>query len=605
MKSTYAFFENDELTQLGTLMKRVGVLLIFLLPQGFILLLGQTQIGLDIDGEASGDFSGIFVALSDDGGRIAVGASRNDGNGDNSGHVRVYDLIGGAWTQVGSDIDGEAAGDQLGYSVSLSGDGSRLVAGGRLNGGTDPEAGHARVYELVGGVWTQIGSDLDGEAGGDQAGLAVALSSGGDRVAVGAFRNAGNGSAAGHVRVYELNLGSWTQLGSDLDGEAPGDESGVAVSISATGNRVAIGAPNNDGNGMGGGHARVFEWNGMSWNQMGADIDGAAAGDEFGRSVALSANGLRLAVGAPGNSGNGMGAGHVRIFDFTGGAWVQTGGDLEGENAGDRSGISVSLSSDGNRVVIGAINNGGAGAQAGHARIYEWNGSQWNQLGMDIDGETAGDISGQNVAFSGDGNRVGIGAPGNDQNGAAAGQARVFGLVGLPVGLTSFTKSIEDGEVQLYWTTSSEKDNRGFEVEHSVDGQSWRMLGFRRGSGTTTIPREYVYVHPSPKIGHNYYRLRQIDFDGRSAPSEALVVYFDAKPHSVQIGPNPVSNFLKVWNGRGMGRIYDSRGQLMLQQLLSFPNTEIDVASLPPGQYTLVVGEALQPRSWRRFVKGE
>ena len=70
--------------------------------------LGQ-QIGSDIDGEAAGDASGI-VSISDDGNVVAIGANGNDGNGDSSGHVRIYKNNSGTWQQIGSDIDGEAAG---------------------------------------------------------------------------------------------------------------------------------------------------------------------------------------------------------------------------------------------------------------------------------------------------------------------------------------------------------------------------------------------------------------------------------------------------------------------------------------------------------------
>ena len=95
-------------------------------------------MGADIDGEAASDAFGYSVSLSSDGLRLAVGAKDNDGNGSNSGHVRVYDWNAGtgAWVQVGADLDGEAAGDEFGNSVSLSADGSRLAAGGIYNGGT-------------------------------------------------------------------------------------------------------------------------------------------------------------------------------------------------------------------------------------------------------------------------------------------------------------------------------------------------------------------------------------------------------------------------------------------------------------------------------------
>ena len=105
-----------------------------------------TKVGQDIDGEAAGDYSGYSVSLSSDGSRIAIGARNDDGiNGADSGHVRVYDLIGNTWTQVGLDIDGEAIYDVSGHSVSLSSDGSRVAIGAPFNG---PDTGHVRVYEF-------------------------------------------------------------------------------------------------------------------------------------------------------------------------------------------------------------------------------------------------------------------------------------------------------------------------------------------------------------------------------------------------------------------------------------------------------------------------
>ncbi|NBT27856.1 MAG: hypothetical protein EBT09_15250, partial [Actinobacteria bacterium] len=72
------------------------------------------KLGKDIDGEAAGDNSGRSVSLSSDGLTVAIGAVGNDGNGDKSGHVRVYKYTAGIWIKMGSDIDGEAAGDNSG-----------------------------------------------------------------------------------------------------------------------------------------------------------------------------------------------------------------------------------------------------------------------------------------------------------------------------------------------------------------------------------------------------------------------------------------------------------------------------------------------------------
>ena len=107
----------------------------------------------------------------------------------------------------------------------------------------------------------------------------------------------------------------------------------------------------------------------------GADIDGAAADDYSGYSVSLSSDGTTVAIGALGNADNGSDSGHVRIYAWNSAtsAWEQQGADIDGEAADDWSGVSVSLSSDGTTVAIGApYNTGDNGSYSGHVRIYGW-----------------------------------------------------------------------------------------------------------------------------------------------------------------------------------------------------------------------------------------
>jgi Flp pilus assembly pilin Flp len=194
---------------------------------------------------------------------VAIGADGNDGTGSDAGHVRVYKNISGTWTQVGADIDGEAAGDNSGRSVSLSSDGSTVAIGAIYNDGTGSSAGHVRVYKNISGTWTQVGADIDGEAAADWSGYSVSLSSDGSTVAIGAYANDhsihnGGGSEAGHVRVYKNISGTWTQIVSDIDGEAADDQSGTSVSLSSDGSTVAIGAKYNDGTASSAGHVRVY-----------------------------------------------------------------------------------------------------------------------------------------------------------------------------------------------------------------------------------------------------------------------------------------------------------------------------------------------------------
>jgi len=96
--------------------------------------------GADIDGKASGDRSGISASLSDNGTILAIGANQN------GGHVRVFAWDGSVWSQIGADIDGEAAGDEFGFHLSISSDGSILVVGAPSNDGNGLNSGHVRVF---------------------------------------------------------------------------------------------------------------------------------------------------------------------------------------------------------------------------------------------------------------------------------------------------------------------------------------------------------------------------------------------------------------------------------------------------------------------------
>jgi Flp pilus assembly pilin Flp len=394
------------------------------------LSFSQTQIGDDIDGEAADDRSGYSVSLSSDGSTVAIGAFLNDGNGTNSGHVRVYENSSGVWTQIGADIDGEASFDQSGMSVSLSSDGSILAIGATCGNGCN-NPGYVRVYENVSGIWTQIGDNINGDVPFGASGWSVSLSLDGSIVAIGAPFKDGTGQDSGHVRVYENISGVWTQIGADIDGEATIDGSGYSVSLSSDGNIVAIGAPYNNGNGFNSGHVRVYENISGVWTQIGADIDGGAAEDYSGYSVSLSSDGSIVVIGAPSYDGNGSASGLVRVYENISGVWIQIGADIEVGAAGDRGGHSVSLSSDGSIIAIGAPNHGGNGVGSGLVRVFKNLSGVWTQLGTDIDGEAAGDRSGSSVGLSSDGSIVAIGAPFNDGNGSNSGHVRVYDLSSL------------------------------------------------------------------------------------------------------------------------------------------------------------------------------
>jgi hypothetical protein len=390
------------------------------------------QLGSDINGEAANDQSGYSVSLSSNGNILAIGAINNDGNGSNSGHVRVYFWNGSSWTQRGADINGEASNDNSGVSIDLSSDGNTLAIGATYNDGNGSNSGHVRVYTWNGSSWTQLGSDIDGEASNDFSGISVSLSSDGNTLAIGAAYNGGNGNNSGHVRVYVWNGSSWTQRGTDIDGEAANDNSGISVSLNTNGNILAIGASGNDSNT---GHVRIYTWNGSSWIQRGADINGEAIYNYSGASISLNRDGNIVAIGATFNEDNGIASGHVRVYAWNGSSWIQRGTDIDGEASYDYSGFSVSLNNEGNILAIGADNNDGNGTNSGHVRVYYWDGNSWTQRVNDIDGEASGDYSGTSVSLSNDGNILAIGARFNSNS---AGHVRIYNLVGPYVELSRY-----------------------------------------------------------------------------------------------------------------------------------------------------------------------
>ena len=159
-------------------------------------------MGADIDGEFADDQLGFSVAMNDLGNRIIAGSRNNDGRGSNSGHVRVFEYASGSWGQLGSDIDGRTANIYFGYSVDMNAAGDKIVASAPWD---YSQRGLTRVYSYSGGTWSQLGQNILGEANADYSGSGegsgLSMNDLGDKIVIGASQNDGGGSQSGHTRV--------------------------------------------------------------------------------------------------------------------------------------------------------------------------------------------------------------------------------------------------------------------------------------------------------------------------------------------------------------------------------------------------------------------
>jgi len=144
-----------------------------------------------------------------------------------------------------------------------------------------------------------------------------------------------------------------------------------------------------------------FDKSASDWVQVGQGILGASAGDNFGAEISLSGDGKILATGSV-QYETFTGYARVYRYDSDAGEWLQSGGDVVGEAENDRSASSLSLSSDGTKLCIGAWGNDSpSGTNSGHVRVFSFqtDSDEWVQVGDDIAGEARGDGSGWGKDF--------------------------------------------------------------------------------------------------------------------------------------------------------------------------------------------------------------
>ena len=406
--------------------KKVTTYILFLLIP-FLSFSQWEKLGNDIIGD-DGDKIGTInsMALDASGEILVVGSPFNSDNGAFSGIAKVYDWDGSDWL-LRSIFEGALPETEgTGHAVALSADGNTLALGisyGRNSLGY--RCGIVNVMDWDGTDWIQRGATIEGEGNAsplfetDVFGSALSLSADGNFLIVGAQGNTpevGVLQISGHARVYEWDGSQWAQMGEDIDGEISLEVFGSSVSINDAGNVVAIGGRDRNLLAADGtvdlqsvGYVRVLEWDGANWNPRGDTFFGTELGEKLGACVSLSSNGNTLCIGAPQTNN----PGYAKVFDWNGSNWVQRGQSLVGANSA-QAGSAVDLSSDGNIVAVGEP---WANSVYGQAKVFEWKENNWEQVDDAIaDAGPGNGINsvGSSVILSADGSVVAVGASGFD-----------------------------------------------------------------------------------------------------------------------------------------------------------------------------------------------
>ncbi|CAH0537239.1 FG-GAP repeat protein [Vibrio marisflavi] len=440
----------------------------------------------------SDDNFGVSVSLSSDGNTWAVGAYSEDsdatgidGNGSSnaellSGAVYVFIRSSSTWTQQAYvKASNTESVDRFGFSVSLSSDGNAMVVGAY---GEDSEAtgvggnealngaglsGAAYVFSRSGSTWSQQAYvKASNTEANDNFGRSVAISLDGNTLAVGANgedseatgidgnESLSSATESGAVYVFTLSGSTWSQQSYIKASNTEADDNfGISVSLSSDGNTLAVGANGEDSEATGidgtesvngalqSGAVYVFSRSGSTWSQQAyVKASNTEADDNFGASVSISSDGNTLVVGADGEDSEATGidgndslngalsSGAAYVFSRSGSTWSQQ-AYVKASNtaADDNFGVSVSISSDGNTLAVGAtgedsestgVDGDGTvnGASAsGAVYVFSRSGSTWSQQAyFKASNAEADDNYGASVSSNSDGSTLAVGADGED-----------------------------------------------------------------------------------------------------------------------------------------------------------------------------------------------
>lgn len=380
-------------------------LILCLIVQSLSAQTGQVfdLVGGPIYGSAPSALFGFSLAISDNGKKVAVGMPNDvNENGSRSGAVQVYELTPNGWVTLGNKLIGDNPRESYGARVTLSGDGNRIAFSAPFVG---DQTGALKIFELHGDTWQQLGKTIVGPTPNASFGSSLSFSQNGQVLAVGANDLLVNGRSDGGVFVFEWQDTSWIQRGGFISASFRTANLGESVSISEDGNTVALGIPFAF---VTRGAIQVYDWDNENWVQRGQTIEGQARSDNFGRSVSLSSNGLRVLGGASVSSPDRTDVGYVRVYEWQDTSWTRLGQQINASPEDEFLRFGFSISGDGSRVSFPAF---AKNDNEGEVRFFELVEGSWQQVGSPLTGDQYRRSFGTFTDLSSSGDTIAISLP--------------------------------------------------------------------------------------------------------------------------------------------------------------------------------------------------
>lgn len=456
---------------------------------------------------------------------------------DGTGSINIVSEI---YSQISNYIKASNtdSNDSYGLGLSISNDGSRLAVGapaedsnatginGNQSDNSAGSSGAVYVYSRSGSIWVQEAYiKASNTETNDYFGESVSLNSDGSRLAIGAGReSSGNGNQsdnsanfAGAVYIFSRSGTTWTQeaylKASTIES---GDSFGKSVAISNDATRLVVGASSedsnatgingnqNDNNALGSGAIYVFSRSGTTWMQEAyIKASNTDALDELGFKVSISADGSRIIAGAKGEDSNAIGingsqsdnsassSGAIYVFSRSGTTWIQEAYvKASNTDAFDQFGTSISMSSDGSRITVGAPGeesnatgvNGNqsdnTASSSGAVYVFSRSGTIWTQEAyIKASNTELGDLFGISTKINQDGATIIIGARGEDSNTIGVGGNQSDNSFGSSGAIYVFKRTGVSWFQEAYIKSSNTGVSDSFGSQVAINGDGLLLVG--------------------------------------------------------------------------------------------------------------------------------